>query len=72
MTHRYSHNSDIKLLACNPIDRYRKYVQHASRILAFESLLLMLEVFEVDVLEVLRWYTLYLMIDRSETSNRIK
>jgi hypothetical protein len=46
--------------------------QHASRTLAFESRLLMLEVFEVDVLEVLRWFTLYSTIGRPETSKRIK
>jgi hypothetical protein len=68
----YSHNSDIKLLPCNPIDRYRKYVQYASRTLAFESHLLMLEVFEVDVLEVLRSLVLYATIGRLETSKRTK
>jgi hypothetical protein len=72
MTRMYSHNSDIKLLACNPIDRYRKYVQYASRTLAFESRLLMLEVFEVDVLEVLRSLVLYATIGRLETSKRTK
>jgi hypothetical protein len=46
--------------------------QHASRTLAFESRLLMLEVFEVDVLEVLRWFTLYSTIGRPETSKRTK
>jgi hypothetical protein len=72
MTRMYSHNSDIKLLACNPIDRYRKYVQYASRTLAFESRLLMLEAFEVDVLEVLRSLVLYATIGRLETSKRTK
>jgi hypothetical protein len=38
--------------------------------LAFESHLLLLEVFEVDVLEVLRQLTLYATIDRPETSMR--
>jgi hypothetical protein len=33
---------------------------------------LLLEVFEVDVLEVLRWLVIYVMIDRPETSNTIK
>jgi hypothetical protein len=46
--------------------------QHASRTLAFKSRLLMLEVFEVDVLEVLRWFTLYSTISRPETSKRTK
>jgi hypothetical protein len=32
----------------------------------------MLKVFEVDVLEVLRRFTLYSMIDRTETSKRKK
>jgi hypothetical protein len=32
----------------------------------------MLEVFEVDVLEVLRWFTLYSTIGRPETSKRTK
>jgi hypothetical protein len=53
-----------KLLACNPIDRYRKLVQHASRTLAFKSRLLLLVVFEVDVMEILQWFTLYSMIDK--------
>jgi hypothetical protein len=43
-----------------------------SRTLAFESRLLMLEVFEVDVLEILRWLTLYSMNGRLETSKRTK
>jgi hypothetical protein len=43
-----------------------------SRILAFKSHLLLLEVFEVDVLEVLRWLALYSMISRLETSKRTK
>jgi hypothetical protein len=30
------------------------------------------EVFDVDVLEVLRWFTLYSMIGRLETSKRTK
>jgi hypothetical protein len=54
------------------MDRYRKYAPHASRTLAFESHLLLLEVFEVDVLEILRRFTLYSMIDRLETSKRTK
>jgi hypothetical protein len=32
----------------------------------------MLEVFEVDVLEVLRWFTLYSTFGRPETRKRIK
>jgi hypothetical protein len=32
----------------------------------------MLEVFEVDVLEILRWLTLYSMNGRLETSKRTK
>jgi hypothetical protein len=32
----------------------------------------MLEVFEVDVLEVLRWFTLYSTIGRLEISKRTK
>jgi hypothetical protein len=40
-----------------------------SRTLAFESRLLVLEVFEVDVLEILHRLALYLMIGRPETSN---
>jgi hypothetical protein len=32
----------------------------------------MLEVFKVDVLEVLWWFTLYSMIGRPETSKRTK
>jgi hypothetical protein len=43
-----------------------------SRTLAFESRLLMLEVFEVDVMEVLRWFTLHSIIDRPETSKENK
>jgi hypothetical protein len=43
-----------------------------SSTLAFESRLLMLEVFEVDVSEVLRRFTLYSTIDRSKTSKRTK
>jgi hypothetical protein len=37
--------------------------------LAFESCLLLLEVFEVDVLEIIRQLALYAMINRPETSN---
>jgi hypothetical protein len=40
-----------------------------SRTLAFKSRLLLLEVFEVDVLEVLHRLALYSMIGRPETSN---
>jgi hypothetical protein len=36
--------------------------------LAFESLLLLLKVFEVDVLEILRQLTLYATINRPETT----
>jgi hypothetical protein len=72
MTHRCSHNSGIKLLARNPIDRYRKYVQHVSRILAFKSRLLLLEILEVDVLKILWQLVLYVMIGRPETSKRTK
>jgi hypothetical protein len=43
-----------------------------SRTLAFKSLLLMLEVFEVDVQEVLRRFALYSMIDRPKTGKRTK
>jgi hypothetical protein len=43
-----------------------------SRTLAFESHLLMLEVFEVDVLEFLRWFTLYSTIGKPGTSKRTK
>jgi hypothetical protein len=42
------------------------------RTFAFKSHLLMLEVFEVDVLEVLRRFTLYSTIGRPETSKRTK
>jgi hypothetical protein len=34
--------------------------------------LLLLEVFEVDVIKIHRRFTLYLTIDRLKTSNRIK
>jgi hypothetical protein len=44
-----------------------KWVQRASRILAFESCLLLL-----DVLEILRQLILYAAIDKSETSKRTK
>jgi hypothetical protein len=40
--------------------------------LAFESRLLLLDVFEVDVLEILRQLILYTMIDKLETSKRTK
>jgi hypothetical protein len=40
--------------------------------LAFESRLLLLDVFEVDVLEILRQLILYTMIDKPETSKRTK
>jgi hypothetical protein len=43
-----------------------------SRTLAFESRLLLLEVFEFDVLEILWQLVLYAMIDRLETSKRTK
>jgi hypothetical protein len=34
--------------------------------------LLLLEVFEVDVLEILQWLALHSTIDRSETSKKTK
>jgi hypothetical protein len=37
--------------------------------LAFESCLLLLEVFEVDVLEILRQLAFYVMIDMLEINN---
>jgi hypothetical protein len=37
--------------------------------LAFKAHLQLLEIFEVDILEVLRRLTLYAMIDRPKTSN---
>jgi hypothetical protein len=40
-----------------------------SRTLAFKSLLLLLEVFKVEVLEILHRLALYPMIGRPETSN---
>jgi hypothetical protein len=40
-----------------------------SRTLAFKSRLLVLEAFEVDVLEILHQLALYLMIGRPEISN---
>jgi hypothetical protein len=40
-----------------------------SRTLAFKSRLLLLEVFEVEVLEILHRLALYSMIGRPETSN---
>jgi hypothetical protein len=43
-----------------------------SRTLSFESCSLMLKVFEVDVSEILRWFTLYSTIDRSKMSKKTK
>jgi hypothetical protein len=43
-----------------------------SRAHAFESLLLVLEVFEVDVLEILWQLILYAMIGKPETRKRTK
>jgi hypothetical protein len=43
-----------------------------SRILAFESRLLLLEILEVDVLKILWQLVLYVMIGRPETSKRTK
>jgi hypothetical protein len=43
-----------------------------SRTLAFKSHLLLLKVFEVDVLEVLRWLALHSAIDKLETSKSTK
>jgi hypothetical protein len=43
-----------------------------SRTLAFKFHLLVLEVFEVDVLEILHWLALYLTIGKPETSNIYK
>jgi hypothetical protein len=40
-----------------------------SRILSFESHLLLLEVFEVDVLEILQQLAFYVTIDRMEINN---
>jgi hypothetical protein len=68
-THRYSNNFDKKLLACIPIDRYKKYAQYVLRTLAFRFRLLLLDIFKVDVLEVLRQLALYTMIDMPETRN---
>jgi hypothetical protein len=43
-----------------------------SRTLAFDSRLLLLKVFEVDVLEVLRQLAFYATIDRPEANNTTK
>jgi hypothetical protein len=43
-----------------------------SRTLTFESRMLLLEVFKVDVMEILRRFTLYSMIDKMETRKRTK
>jgi hypothetical protein len=43
-----------------------------SKTLALESRLLMLKVFEVDVLEVLRRFTLYSTLGRPETKKENK
>jgi hypothetical protein len=43
-------------------------VQYASRILAFESCLLLLEVFKVGVMEILWQLAFYAMIDWPETT----
>jgi hypothetical protein len=43
-----------------------------SRTLAFKSRLLHLEVFEVNILEILKWLALYSMIGRLEISKRTK
>jgi hypothetical protein len=37
--------------------------------LAFESCLLLLDVFEVDILEILQQFILYATIDKLETNN---
>jgi hypothetical protein len=37
--------------------------------LAFESCLLLLDVFEVDILEILQQFIIYAMIDKLETNN---
>jgi hypothetical protein len=60
------------ILAYIPIDRNKKYVQYASRILAFKSCLLLLKIFKINVLEVLRRLALYATIDRPKTNNTTK
>jgi hypothetical protein len=62
----------IKILACIPIDRYKKIGTICIEDASFESHLLLLKVFDVDVLEVLRQLTLYMMIDRPEINNTIR
>jgi hypothetical protein len=44
-------------------------VQYVSRTLAFESRLLLLKVFEVDVLKILWQLAFYAMIDKPEINN---
>jgi hypothetical protein len=69
---RIPNNSDKKILACIPMDRYKKIGTIYERTLAFESRLLLLEIFKVKVLEILWQLTLYAMIDRPKTNNTTK
>jgi hypothetical protein len=60
----------IKTLACIPIDRYKKICIICIKDTCLESVLLLLEIFKVDVLEILQQVTLYTMIDRPETTTQ--
>jgi hypothetical protein len=60
------------ILACIPIDRYKKIGTYVLRTLAFKSHLLLLEILKVEVSEILQQLTLYAMIDMPETNNTKK
>jgi hypothetical protein len=47
----------------------KKWAQHVSRTLAFESCLLLFKILKVNVLEILRQLILYATIDISEMNN---
>jgi hypothetical protein len=46
--------SNKKILACIPMDRYKKIGTICIKELAFESRLQLLEIFQVEVVEILR------------------
>jgi hypothetical protein len=58
----------IKILACIPMDRYKKIGTICVKDTCLKFRLLLLKIFKVEVMEILRQLTLYTMIDRPETT----
>jgi hypothetical protein len=58
----------IKILACIPMDRYKKIGTICVEDTCLKFWLLLLKIFKVEVMEILRQLALYTIIDRPETT----